>query len=40
MYRIAQMLPESKRGEYADLSDLEMTESVDFTMSPTATGSG
>lgn len=40
MYRIAQMLPESKRGEYADLSDLEMIESVDFTMSPTATGSG
>jgi len=40
MYRIAQMLPESKRGEYADMSDLEMTESVDFTMSPTATGSG
>ena len=40
MYRIARMLPESKRGEYADLSDLEMTESVDFTMSPTATGSG
>ena len=40
MYRIAQMLPESKRGEYADLSDLEMTESVDFTLSPTATGSG
>jgi hypothetical protein len=40
MFRIARMLPESKRGEYADLNDLEMTESVDFTLSPTATGSG
>jgi len=40
MFRIARMLPESKRGEYADLNDLEMTESVDFKLSPTTTGSG
>ena len=36
MVRIARMLPQGKRGEYSDLDDLEMTETIDFTLSPTA----
>ncbi len=35
MVRIAKMLPEGKRGEYSDLNELEMRESVDFTPPPT-----
>jgi 1-acyl-sn-glycerol-3-phosphate acyltransferase len=34
MVRIAQMLPEGKRGEYSDMNDMEMTETADFTPSP------
>lgn len=30
MVRIARMLPEEKRGEYSDLIDIEMTETVDY----------
>jgi len=30
MVRISHMLPEGQRGEYADLQDAEMTETVDF----------
>ena len=40
MVRIARMLPEGKRGEYSDLNDLEMTETVDYTPPPTARQSG
>ena len=35
MARIAAMLPGDKRGEYSDLNDLEMTETVDFTPATT-----
>ncbi len=35
MVRIAKMLPEHKRGEYSDLNELEMKESVDLTPPPT-----
>ncbi|MCH7984006.1 MAG: 1-acyl-sn-glycerol-3-phosphate acyltransferase [Chloroflexi bacterium] len=40
MVRIARMLPEGKRGEYSDLIDLEMTETLDITQLPTAKRSG
>ena len=35
MVRIASMLPETKRGEYSNLDDMKMTESVEFTPPPT-----
>ena len=40
LVRIARMLPEGKRGEYSDLIDLEMTETLDITQLPTAKRSG